>query len=169
LNKQTSVEAVFGIAKGTHKFSSTDFTSADPDSEGLFASVAYRADTQIKGIDLSPFIRYDISRIKMKANDVLTNSETTTDRAFAIGMDISKQVVYQDGQLNRFISVEYKSDLSRDNTNYISENAEQEVSVKLGMDYLKDDTTISVNYERVQSTNNKAHSDGVEGTLRWKF
>ncbi len=169
LNKQTSVEAVFGIAKGTHKFSSTDFTSADPDSEGLFASVAYRADTQIKGIDLSPFIRYDISRIKMKANDVLTNSETTTDRAFAIGIDISKQVVYQDGQLNRFISVEYKSDLSRDNTNYISENAEQEVSVKLGMDYLKNDTTISVNYERVQSTNNKAHSDGVEGTLSWKF
>jgi CRISPR/Cas system-associated exonuclease Cas4 (RecB family) len=51
----------------------------------------------------------------------------------------------------------------------LSENAEQEVSVKLGMDYLKDDTTISVNYERVQSTNNKAHSDGVEGTLRWKF
>jgi transposase-like protein len=27
----------------------------------------------------------------------------------------------------------------------------------------------AVNYERVQSTNNKAHSDGVEGTLSWKF
>jgi hypothetical protein len=36
--------------------------------------------------------------------------------------------------------------------------AEQEVSVKLGMDYLKNDTTISVNYERVQSTNNKANT-----------
>jgi hypothetical protein len=31
--------------------------------------------------DLSPFIRYDFSRIKMKANDVLTNSETATDEA----------------------------------------------------------------------------------------
>jgi hypothetical protein len=32
-------------------------------------------------VELSPFIRYDISRIKMKASDVLTNSETGTNEA----------------------------------------------------------------------------------------
>jgi hypothetical protein len=32
--------------------------------------IAYRADLQAQSVDLSPFIRYDISRIKMKANDV---------------------------------------------------------------------------------------------------
>jgi hypothetical protein len=42
--------------------------------------------------------------------------------------------------------------------NYIPKSTK---CVKLGMDYLKDDTTISVNYERVQSTNNKAHSDYI--------
>jgi predicted transcriptional regulator len=31
---------------------------------------------EAQGVDLSPFIRYDISRIKMKANDTLTSSET---------------------------------------------------------------------------------------------
>jgi hypothetical protein len=45
-----------------------------------------------KSVDLSPFIRYDISRIKMKANDVLTSSETATDEAIALGIDISKTV-----------------------------------------------------------------------------
>jgi hypothetical protein len=40
-------------------------------SNGFFASIAYRADLQAQSVDLSPFIRYDISRIKMKANDVL--------------------------------------------------------------------------------------------------
>jgi hypothetical protein len=44
-------------------------------SNGFFASIAYRADLQAQGVDLSPFIRYDISRIKMKANDILTSSE----------------------------------------------------------------------------------------------
>jgi hypothetical protein len=33
-------------------------------------------------------IRYDISRIKMKANDTLTSSETATDEAIALGIDI---------------------------------------------------------------------------------
>jgi hypothetical protein len=37
------------------------------------------------------------------------------------------------------------------------------VSVKLGLDYQKDDTTTSINYERIQSTNNKAHSYSIEG------
>jgi hypothetical protein len=45
------------------------------------------------------FIRYDISRIKMKANDVLTNSETATDEAIALGIDISKTGNYEEGQL----------------------------------------------------------------------
>jgi hypothetical protein len=50
-------------------------------------------------VDLSPFIRYDISRIKMKANDILTSSETTTDEAIALGIDISKTGNYEEGQL----------------------------------------------------------------------
>jgi hypothetical protein len=53
-------------------------------------TIAYRADLQAQGVDLSPFIRYDISRIKMKANDILTSSETTTDEAIALGIDILK-------------------------------------------------------------------------------
>jgi hypothetical protein len=48
---------------------------------------------------------------KMKANDVLTNSETATDEAIALGIDISKTGNYEEGQLTRFVSVEYKSDL----------------------------------------------------------
>jgi hypothetical protein len=44
--------------------------------------------------------------------------------------------------------VEYKSDIRRDGNDYLSKNAEQEVSVKLGLDYQKDDTTTSINYER---------------------
>jgi endo-beta-N-acetylglucosaminidase D len=51
----------------------------------------------------------------------------------------------------------HKSDLRRNGNDYLSKNAEQEVSVKLGLDYQKDDTTTSINYERIQSTNNKAH------------
>jgi hypothetical protein len=30
-------------------------------------------------------------------------------------------------------------------------------------------TSASVSYERIQSTNNKAHSDGIEGVIQWKF
>ena len=67
------------------------------------------------------------------------------------------------------MSVEYKSDIRRDGSDYLSKNAEQEVSVKLGLDYQKDDTTTSINYERIQSTNNKAHNYGIEGTVQWKF
>jgi hypothetical protein len=37
--------------------------------------------------------------------------------------------------------------------------------VKGYLDYQKDDTTTSINYERMQSTNNKAHSYGIEGTV----
>jgi hypothetical protein len=51
----------------------------------------------------------------------------------------------------------------------VGKNAEQEVSVKLGLDYQQDDIITSVSYERIQSTNNKAHSNGIEGTIRWKF
>jgi hypothetical protein len=40
--------------------------------------------------------------------------------------------------------------------------------MKLGLDYQKDDTATSVSYERIQSTNNKAHSYGIEGAVRWK-
>jgi hypothetical protein len=53
--------------------------------------------------------------------------------------------------------VEYKSDIRRDGNDYLSKNAEQEVSVKLGLDYQKDDTTTSINYERIQSTNTKGN------------
>jgi hypothetical protein len=56
--------------------------SADQGSNGFFASIAYRADLQAQSVDLSPFIRYDINRIKMKANDILTSSETNTDEAW---------------------------------------------------------------------------------------
>jgi hypothetical protein len=31
----------------------------------FFTSIAYRADLQAQSVDLSPFIRYDISRIKI--------------------------------------------------------------------------------------------------------
>jgi hypothetical protein len=34
------------------------------------------------------------------------------------------------------MSVEYKSDIRRDGNDYLSKNAEQEVSVKLGLDYV---------------------------------
>ena len=169
LSNKGSIEAVLGVAKATHKVSKNNTPSADQGSNGFFASIAYRADLQAQGVDLSPFIRYDISRIKMKANDTLTSSETATDEAIALGIDISKTENYEEGQLTRFMSVEYKSDLRRDGNDYLSKNAEQEVSVKLGLDYQKDDTTTSINYERIQSTNNKAHSNGIEGTVRWKF
>jgi hypothetical protein len=46
--------------------------------------------------------------------------------------------------------VKYKSDLRRDGNDYLSKNAEQEVMMKLGLDYQKDDTTTSVSYERIQ-------------------
>ena len=167
LNDKGSIEAVLGVAQATHKVNNA--SSADQDSDGFFASIAYRVDLQTKGVELSPFIRYDISRIKMKASDVLTNSETVTNEAIALGIEINKQVNYRDGQLNRFVSVEYKSDIRRDTSDYLSKNAEQEVSVKLGLDYQKDNTSASVSYERIQSTNNKAHSDGIEGAIQWKF
>ncbi|VVH59249.1 hypothetical protein BSPCLSOX_746 [uncultured Gammaproteobacteria bacterium] len=169
LSNKGSIEAVLGVAKATHKVSKNNTPSADQGSNGFFASIAYRADLQAQGVDLSPFIRYDISRIKMKANDTLTSSETATDEAIALGIDISKTENYEEGQLTRFMSVEYKSDIRRDGNDYLSKNAEQEVSVKLGLDYQKDDTTTSINYERIQSTNNKAHNYGIEGTVQWKF
>jgi hypothetical protein len=34
------------------------------------------------------------SRIKMKANDILTSSETNTNEAIALGIEINKQVRY---------------------------------------------------------------------------
>jgi hypothetical protein len=42
------------------------------------------------------------------------------------------------------VSLEYKSDLRRDGSDYLSKNAEQEVSVKLGLDYQQDDIITSV-------------------------
>ncbi|WP_369177785.1 cadherin domain-containing protein [Candidatus Thiodubiliella endoseptemdiera] len=172
INKQSAIEAVLGIAKGTHKVNSTTATGAgttDQNSNGYFASVAYRADLKAKALNLSPFVRYDISRIKMKATDALTNSETATDEALAIGVDINHTSDYEDGNLTRFANLEYKSDIRREGTTYISQNAEQEVSLKLGITYQKGDTNTTINYQRTQSTNNKAHSNGIEGTLRWKF
>jgi hypothetical protein len=56
------------LAKATHKVGKSNTLSADQGSNGFFASIAYRADLQAQSVDLSPFIRYDISRIKMKAN-----------------------------------------------------------------------------------------------------
>ncbi|SMN13901.1 hypothetical protein BHECKSOX2_1092 [Bathymodiolus heckerae thiotrophic gill symbiont] len=105
----------------------------------------------------------------MKANNILTSSETTTDKALAIGLDLSNSIDYRDGKLNRTLGVEYKANLSNDNTDYLSKNAEKELTINMGVDYQKDNSTVSVSYERVQSTNNKAHSDGIEGTIRWKF
>ena len=169
LSSKGSIEAVLGVAKATHKVGKSNTPSADQGSNGFFASIAYRADLQAQSVDLSPFIRYDINRIKMKANDILTSSETNTDEAIALGIDISKTANYKEGQLTRFVSLEYKSDLRRDGNDYLSKNAEQEVSVKLGLDYQQDDIITSVSYERIQSTNNKAHSNGIEGTVRWKF
>ncbi len=169
INKQSAIEAVVGIAKGTHKVNSATTASDNQKSNGYFASVAYRADLQAKDLSLSPFVRYDISRIKMKATDALTNSETTTDEALAIGVDINHTSDYEDGNLTRFANLEYKSDIRREGTTYISQNAEQEVSLKLGITYQKGDTNTTINYQRTQSTNNKAHSNGIEGTLRWKF
>ncbi len=169
INKQSAIEAVVGIAKGTHKVNSTTTASDNQKSNGYFASVAYRADLQAKDLSLSPFVRYDISLIKMKATDALTNSETTTDEALAIGVDINHTSDYEDGNLTRFANLEYKSDIRREGTTYISQNAEQEISLKLGITYQKGDTNTTINYQRTQSTNNKAHSNGIEGTLRWKF
>ncbi len=168
LNQHTAIEAVLGIAKGTHKVNSTT-TSDNQNSNGYFASVAYRGNMQKGKLGLSPYARYDISRIKMKATDALTNSETTTDEALAIGVDINHTSDYEDGNLTRFANLEYKSDIRREGTTYISQNAEQEVSLKLGITYQKGDTNTTINYQRTQSTNNKAHSNGIEGTLRWKF
>jgi hypothetical protein len=62
-----------------------------------------------------------------------------------------------------------KSPRSSRKTKKILQANKTEVSVKLGLDYQKDDTTASVSYERIQSTNNKAHSNGIEGAVRWKF
>jgi hypothetical protein len=49
---------------------------------------------------------------------ILTSSETTTDEAIALGIDISKTGNYEEGQLTRFVSLEYKSDLRRDGNDY---------------------------------------------------
>jgi hypothetical protein len=46
--------------------------------------------------------------------------------------------------------VEYKSDIRRDTSDYLSKNAEQEVIVKLELDYQKDNTSASVSYVRIQ-------------------
>ncbi|WP_171004373.1 hypothetical protein, partial [Bathymodiolus heckerae thiotrophic gill symbiont] len=169
LNQDSSIEAVLGLVKGKHEVSSSTHVANNQDSNGYFASVAYRGDLQKNKLNLSPFIRYDISRIKMKANNILTSSETTTDKALAIGLDLSNSIDYRDGKLNRTLGVEYKANLSNDNTDYLSKNAEKELTINMGVDYQKDNSTVSVSYERVQSTNNKAHSDGIEGTIRWKF
>jgi ribosomal protein L18 len=50
------------------------------------------------------------------ANDILTSSETNTDEAIALGIDISKTANYKEGQLTRFVSLEYKSDLRQELT-----------------------------------------------------
>jgi hypothetical protein len=42
-----------------------------------------------------------LSSNAMKANDILTSSETTTDEAIALGIDISKTGNYEEGQLTR--------------------------------------------------------------------
>jgi hypothetical protein len=47
------------------------------------------------------------------------------DEAIALGIDISKTANYKEGQLTRFVSLEYKSDLRRDGSDYLSKNAEQ--------------------------------------------
>jgi hypothetical protein len=39
--------------------------------------------------------------------------------------------------------VQYKSDIRRDGNDYLSKNAEQEVGVKLGLNYKKGDTDAS--------------------------
>jgi hypothetical protein len=65
----------------------------------------------------------------VRGYDILTSSETNTDEAIALGIDISKTANYKEGQLTRFVSLEYKSDLRRDGNDYLSKNAEQEVSV----------------------------------------
>jgi hypothetical protein len=52
-----------------------------------------------------------------------------TNEAIALGIEINKQVNYRGGQLNRFVSVEYKSDIRRDTSDYLSKNAEQEISI----------------------------------------
>jgi hypothetical protein len=43
---------------------------------------------------------------------------------------ISKTANYKEGQLTRFVSVKYKSDLRRDGNDYLGKNAEQEVVMK---------------------------------------
>jgi hypothetical protein len=40
----------------------------------------------------------------MKANDILTSSETNTDEAIALGIDISKTANYKEGQLTRLFA-----------------------------------------------------------------
>ncbi|WP_139699769.1 autotransporter domain-containing protein, partial [bacterium endosymbiont of Bathymodiolus sp. 5 South] len=51
LSNKGSIEAVLGVAKATHDISN----SADQDnSNGFFASIAYRADLQAQSVDLSP-------------------------------------------------------------------------------------------------------------------
>jgi hypothetical protein len=53
-HKASEFEAVLGVAKATHKVSKSNTPSADQGSNGFFASIAYRADLQAQGVDLSP-------------------------------------------------------------------------------------------------------------------
>ncbi|SMN15082.1 Chitinase [uncultured Candidatus Thioglobus sp.] len=137
LNQDSSIEAVLGLVKGKHEVSSSTHVANNQDSNGYFASVAYRGDLQKDKLNLSPFIRYDISRIKMKANNVLTSSETATDKAMAIGLDLSNRINYRNGKLNRTLGIEYKTNLSNDNTDYLSENAEKELTIDNVMHIIK--------------------------------
>jgi hypothetical protein len=43
-----------------------------------------------------------------------------------------------------FAFILIRFDLRRDGSDYLSKNAEQEVSVKLGLDYQQDDYTLSL-------------------------
>ncbi|CAB5496258.1 autotransporter outer membrane beta-barrel domain-containing protein [Bathymodiolus thermophilus thioautotrophic gill symbiont] len=164
IDKQNSIEAILGITQGAHKTN-----VINQNSNSLFASIAYRANLQTDEFNLSPFLRYDINSIKITDN-ILT-SETATDNNFAIGIDINNEVAYQNSKLNHFLSVEYKANLGQndDEEDYLSQNTKQEIELKIGIDYQEDDTSTSVNYQRIQSTNNEAYSNIIEGTLRWKF
>ncbi len=170
LDKQSFVEMVIGIAKADHKVSDPITNAADQDSSGYFASIAYRGDLKTGTLNLSPYIRYDIGRIKMNSvQDVLENDAKTTDESIALGFELNNTINYKNGALNRFLNLEYKSDIRRENDDYVNQNSEQEVTLDLGIKYQKDDTSTSISYERIQSSNNKAHSDGIKGLIRWKF
>jgi hypothetical protein len=62
-------------------------------------------------------------------------------KAMAVFYKIVKLV--KNGVLMMIHILEYKSDLRRDGNDYLSKNAEQEVSVKLGLDYQQGDIITS--------------------------